>query len=131
MCYPNEDRTHYVHEGEKVIVECPCNGTEMAGRRILSHWSINGVPIPQHDLPPRHTVNNSDLIIDPVKASDNGTIYQCLFVNISGTAVTLHVNVNSTGKDKNSYSSFFFFTVDCIVIITIHTHRYSNCPNQW
>ena len=95
-----------MQEGQRVTVECPCNGTENLNNhtRLLSHWSINGSPTRQDRLPERHTVNDQELIISPVKTSENGTTYQCRFIeyNQRGTSVT--IIVNSTGKDDN----FFF-----------------------
>ena len=65
-----------VEVNNTAIIECLCNQTG----RFVPHWKINrGQPLRQDELPPRHKITNQNLKISPVKQSDNGSTYQCVF----------------------------------------------------
>ena len=104
-CYPHGSQSQItvVEVNSTAIIECLCNQTG----GIVPYWKINrGQPLRQDELPSRHRIINQNLKISPVKQSDNGSTYQCIFFSssglISGPEIILVVNI---GKEIFEYKS--------------------------
>lgn len=81
-----------VHEGESATFPCFTTGTA-----DIAFWLICDSVYTIQDLPSRHTFFNWSLTITDVQPSDDGTTYQCRFLEVFSDTAVLTVIATSRG----------------------------------
>ena len=104
-----EPQDQVLHIGDTAIFSCFYNESYS-----IPYWFVDGVLYAINVLPKRHTYTHQTLIVNPVRASDNGSVYQCTFFEVASREAMLIVNgtgeegmhVNQTNSAKYLVKSY-------------------------
>ena len=80
-----QDQVLYI--GDTAIFSCFYNESYS-----IPYWYVNGVLYAINVLPKRHTYKNQTLIVNSVRASDNGSVYQCTFFVVASREAVMIIN---------------------------------------